>query len=156
MAETFDLRLYRRSGQFETVAGRSAEIQTEVLADAPRANGVERIAGKVVKFLLTEKGSDAFAPDYGGTALHFVQMAEAHLPRLRLDVQADIQRCIDYLCRAEQELPAGAERLQKVTLLSVEYDAEARSGGVAVRVEVLTTRGNRALVALGGGGESHG
>lgn len=149
MEERCDLRLYRRSGHFETVARRPAEIQTEVMADADTARGVECIAGKVVKFLLTGKGSDAFDPEYGGTALHMVQFAASHLPKLRLDVQSDIRRCVDYLSRAEQELPAGTERLHTVTLLGVEYDASDPRGGVAVRLEIITTKGERALVALG-------
>lgn len=156
MADRHDLRLYRRSGRYETVARRVAEIQAEVAAGADTARGVECIAGKVVKYLLTQQGSDAFAPDYGGTALHVAQIAATHLPRLRLDVQADILRCVAYLSRAEQELPAGAERLQTVTLLGVDYDPAARSGGVSVRIEILTTRGNRALVALGNDGAGNG
>lgn len=151
--DRLDLRLYRRTGQYETRD--NAERTDPVAADAPVATGLESLAGKVVKYLLTPKGSDAFEPDYGGTALHDAQTAESYLPALRLDVQSDISRCADYIRRAEQGLPTGSERLARLILAGVEYDAEARPANVAVRVEIVTTAGRRALVALAAGSSPH-
>lgn len=155
MPETcLDLRLYSRTGVFEAFGDAPAERADPVTADAPAATEMEIEAGKVVKFLLTAQGSDAFNPEYGGTALHDAQVAESHIPALRLDVQNDLARCADSIRRAEQGLPTGRDRLASLFLAGVEYGAADRPGQLAVRIEIVTTAGKRALVALPVG--SHG
>lgn len=84
-----DMRLYRPSGNYEDVQKVSEEMD-RVVPDDPTASGMEIIAGKVVKFLLTEKGSDAFNPDYGGTSMHWLQIAPQSLPQFKREVFQDV------------------------------------------------------------------
>lgn len=142
-----DVRLYSSTGKYVDISS-SSELTNSALADALVASGIEVLGNKVVKFLLTQKGSDALDPNYGGVALHYGQISKAFIPRLTLEMQNDILRCREYLRKAESGLSKSTEKISNIVLQDIKYDELASPDRVDVYIEIITTKNNRALVAL--------
>lgn len=142
-----DMRLYSPSGIYVDSQLVSEEMD-RVVPDDPTATGMEVIAGKVVKFMLTEKGSDAFNQDYGGTSMHWLQIAPQSLPQFKREVFQDVQNCIKFLKNAELDNEVTGERLYTINLLRVAYDPRLSPNRVDVYLEIITTLGKRAVVAI--------
>lgn len=141
-----DLRLYNPTGEVEPDS--FSEYTTQARVDDTIAKGIEVIGGKVVKYLLTGKGSDAFNPEYGGTALHHQQISRQHIPKLRLELLNDLRNCRKFIQDTEKDVHG--ERLSLLNLLNVRYREDLTPTRVDVHIEVITNRNNRAVVALGG------
>ena len=142
-----DMRLYCPTGVYDGVE-KSSEEMGRVLPDDPVSNGIEVIAGKVVKFLLTEKGSDAFDPLYGGTSMHYKQISPAFLPQYKLEVGQDVENCLKHMLQADMEYGVEGEKLQNINLLRVAYDPITSPNRVDIYIEIITTLGKRAVVAI--------
>lgn len=142
-----DMRLYNPTGVYDGVE-RISERMERVIPDDASASGIEVIAGKVVKFLLTEKGSDAFTPEYGGTSMHWQQIASASLPQFKREVFQDIQNCEKFLKSSDNAYGVNGEKLLAINLLKVVYDPRVSPNRVDVYIEIVTTRGKRAVVAI--------
>lgn len=142
-----DLRLYKPSGVFVDT-DRNSEEMNLVYPDDPTAKSIEVIAGKVVKFMLTEKGSDAFDPDYGGTSMHYTQMSQIFFPQFKREVRTDVENCIRYIKDAEFYQDVRGELLTRVRILKIVYEPRLTPWRVDVYLEILTNYGNRAVVAL--------
>ncbi len=142
-----DMRLYCATGIYDGVE-KTSEQMDRVVADDPVTTGIEVIAGKVVKFLLTEKGSDAFNPLYGGTSMHYKQISPTFLPQYKLEVFRDVENCRKFLMEADLEYEVDGEKLQTLNLLKVVYDPLRSPDRVDVYIEIITTLGKRAVVAI--------
>lgn len=142
-----DMRLYCPTGIYDGVE-KSSEEMGRVVPDDPVADGIEVIAGKVVKFLLTEKGSDAFNPLYGGTSMHYKQISPTFLPQYKREVFQDVENCRKFLLEADLEYGVNGEKLQTINLLKVVYDPVRTPNRVDVYIEIITTFGKRAVVAI--------
>lgn len=142
-----DMRLYRPSGIYEDVQKVSEEMD-RVVPDDPTAEGMEVIAGKVVKFLLTEKGSDAFNPEYGGTSMHWLQIAPQSLPQFKREVFQDVENCKKFLYSADLDYGVDGERLSNINILRIAYDPVRTPNRVDVYLEIITSLGKRAVVAI--------
>ena len=119
-----------------------ADVDTETTHERLRI-----ICSKVLKYLMTAKGSDAFDPTYGGTALHGHNVGEAMLPELRLKLIKDIADCVAYLKEAEFNKTSNyTERLESVTLVSLDYDRKLAPTELRIRLRIITTYGNVAVV----------
>ena len=108
---------------------------------------LEVLSGKVVKFLLTRRGSDAFDPSYGGIALHHANVSRSYLPKLAMELADDISRCTTYIAEAEKSLPQGLSRLSRINIIGVQYDESSRDT-ITVRLEIITTKSEKAYVVL--------
>lgn len=142
-----DIRLYSRTGVYVDYPDIS-ELTKRETADSTTAQGIEVIANKVVKFLLTQKGSDALDPDYGGVALHYGQISESFIPRLTMELQNDIYRCRSFIKETEKFLPDSVEKLKNLVLVKVKYNPRISPDRVDVYIEIITNKENRALVAI--------
>lgn len=141
-----DVRLYR-SGSYVDYE-KTSELTTKALADDTNASGLEVLGNKVVKFLLTQKGTDAFDPEYGGVALHYGQISKAFIPRLTIEMQNDISRCREFIRRTEAGLASGTEKIANIILKDIRYDPISLPDRVDVYIEIVTNQNNKALVAL--------
>lgn len=125
---------------------------TELMVSAPlesaAATRLETIAGKVVRFLLTSRGSDALEPSYGSYLPTYTQIAEASLPRMQMDLLNDLRRCQAYICAAEKTLPAGEEKLRTVSLQKLQYAPGGDRGRIDIFVEITTTADNSSLLSV--------
>ena len=139
-----DLRLYTPTGNYAD-QNNSSEYMQLVRPEDPSALGIEVIAGKVVKYMLTSRGSDAFDPDYGGVSMHHTQISQAFLPQLTLEVHDDVQRCTGFIKRSDGN---NQERLLRINVLDIRYNARLTPDRVDVYLEILTTKNNRAVVAI--------
>lgn len=139
-----DLRLYNPTGNY-TDQTNSSEYMQLVRPEDPSASGIEVIAGKVVKYLLTGRGSDAFDPGYGGVSMHHTQISQAFIPQLTLEVHDDVRRCTEFIKRTDGN---DQERLLRINVLDIRYNARLSPDRVDVYLEILTTKNNRAVVAL--------
>lgn len=142
-----DLRLYKPSGIFEDTAKVSEEME-RVHPEDPSARSIEVIAGKVVKFMLTERGSDAFNAEYGGTSMHYLQMSPTFLPQYKREVFQDVENCIRFIKETEANQGVTGERLETIKVIRIAYNPRITPWRVDVYLEVITTKGKRAVVAL--------
>ena len=142
-----DIRLYNNTGKYEAYTDAS-ELTAKSKADDPNANGLEILANKVVKFLLTYKGTDALEPEYGGIALHYGQIAKSFMPRFTLEMQNDVYRCRAYLRSAEKLLPNTREKIADIIIKDIRYNDRLSPDRVDVFIEIITNKNNRALVAI--------
>ena len=139
-----DLRLYSPTGNYADRNNVSEYMQL-VRPDDPSALDIEVIAGKVVKFMLTSRGSDAFSPDYGGVSMHHTQISQAFIPQLTLEVHDDVRRCTEFIKNTDGN---EQERLLRINVLDIRYNALLSPDRVDVYLEILTTKNNRAVVAI--------
>ena len=146
-----DTRLYSATNRIV----RNNEVHYEemdlVTADSAPATSIEILANKVVKFMLTARGSDAFEPNYGGVSMHRGQICDAYLPKLRLEVLDDISRCQTYINQSEAQLAANdteSERLYTIVLRDIKYDPLVTPTRVDVYIEIISTTGKREVVAI--------
>ena len=142
-----DIRFYKDTGRYLDIYG-TDEYMQEDLPDAPSATSIEVIAGKVVKYLLTEKGSDAFDPMYGGRALHYRQISTQFIPQLTFELYADVEACISFIKKAEENANVTGERLANVIVKDVRYDPVRYPNRLDVYIEIITTLGKRAVVVI--------
>ena len=142
-----DIRFYTDTGRYFDLY-KSDEYMQEVLPDAPSATSIEVIAGKVVKYLLTEKGTDAFDPLYGGTAMHYRQISTQFIPQLTFELYADVEACISYIKKTEENVGIDGERLANVIVRDVRYDPVNSPDRLDVYIEVVTTYGKRTVVCI--------
>lgn len=146
-----DTRLYSATNRIV----RNNEVHYEemdlVTADSTPATSVEILANKVVKFMLTARGTDAFEPNYGGVSMHHGQICDAYLPKLRLEVLDDISRCQTYINQSESQLAANdadSERLYTIVLRDIRYNPLVTPTRVDVYIEIISTTGKREVVAI--------
>lgn len=147
-----DTRLYCATNRIWRDAVSHYEEMDLVTADSTPATSIEVLANKVVKFMLTERGTDAFEPDYGGVSMHHLQICEAYLPKLRLEVLDDIDRCQTYINKAEQTGLASndttSERLYTIKLHDLVYNPRKTPTRVDIYLEIISTSGKREVVAI--------
>ena len=146
-----DTRLYSATKRIVRNNVEHYEEMDLVTADSNPATSIEVLGNKVVKFMLTRRGSDAFEPDYGGISMHHGQICYAYLPKLRLEVLDDIARCETYVNQGEGQLAAGdntSERLYKVVLRDIRYNPLVTPTRVDVYIEIISTTGKREVVAI--------
>lgn len=142
-----DLRLYKATGVLDTYS--LDEITEGSLSGDTSTAGLEIITGKVVKYLLTYLGSDAFNPEYGGISMHHTQISEQYIPQLRIEVLDDLERCLKFIQDTEKSLDRSSDRLAKLRLLSITYNRQLSPCRYDVRIEITTTNGNSTVVDLG-------
>lgn len=144
---TTDMRLYTATDIYEDAA-LTSEWMNRVHADDKITSGMEVIAGKVVKFMLTEKGSDAFNPEYGGTSMHYLQISSDYLPRYQMEVMQDLENCLKFISESEIAASVTEDRIASIKLLDVSYDQYNTPTRVDVYIEIITMQGKRAVVAI--------
>jgi hypothetical protein len=142
-----DIRLYKPSGEYYDT-NNSSEGMDRVVPDDAIARSIEVIAGKVVKFMLTEKGSDAFDGEYGGTSMHYQQMSQMFLPQFKREVHTDVENCEKYIKKSEIANNVSGEKLLTINVLKISYDPVRTPTRVDVFLEINTTLGKRACVAI--------
>lgn len=142
-----DIRLYNASGVYLDTRTERMELSSP---EFPASTGLEVIAGKVVKYLLTYRGTDAFDSEYGGTALHTRYMSQQYISKFALELKQDIEDCINYIHKSESSLPEGAEKLDTVTLVDVQYNKNTRDR-LDITLEIVTNKGSDALLHIQGG-----
>lgn len=107
------------------------------------------ICNKVLKYLLTYRGSDAYDASYGSLAIHRKHISPALLPEIRMELLEDIADCTRYLQTAEAEkLDDSEERLSSITLVSMNYDRQADPTRLDIYLLIQTTYGNRAVIEV--------
>ena len=144
-----DLRYYKPSEDVIRTKDEFYEAMELSSSNETVSNSIEILAGKVIKFLLTRRGTDAFSPNYGGVALHHVQISEDYLPKLRLEMLDDLDRCKDFITNtSETQLSytdTESDRLAMLNLLDLRYTARSR---LDVFIEIVSTTGKHHVVAI--------
>jgi hypothetical protein len=137
-------------------AGRKLETRNEWMdgaeAKTPPASRLECIAGKVVKFMMTTIGSDAYDPNYGSFLPTYRQVAESMIPKLYIEIQNDLVRCTAFIKEIERDLGDTVERLSSVTLVDLIYNPRTTPDRIDVYINIKTTAGNTAVLVVKTGG----
>lgn len=142
-----DIRLYTTTHIFSGTDGSSEFMRPTPLADNPTGR-METLANKVVKFMLTSRGSDALNPSYGSYLPTYTMVSSAYLPKMQLEVQEDLHRCVKYIRDTERTLPADVERLVAVEMVDFKYDQENSRGRIDIYLRIRTSQGNNSLLTL--------
>ncbi len=143
-----DMTLFKLDGNVQISDGiaRRMVALTEVDAETTRER-LRIICSKVLKYLMTAKGSDAFDASYGGNALHARNVSELMLPQIRLSLLNDIADCTEYIKESERnKVRSTMECLDKITLVSLDYDKKKDPTALRVRLHITTTYGNSAVI----------
>lgn len=145
-----DLGLYVDSGATETIiAGTPKETRmaSSPLSE-PGVSGIHVLANKVVKFMLTSRGSFALDKNYGAKLPTYTQMSTSFIPRVHMETSEDLRRCAQYIKKYEQGLPPGAVKLSSLRLNQIYYDAVSAPFRLDVYMTITTTDGQRALLNI--------
>lgn len=145
-----DMRLYSAIDVYDDDTKTSGYTEL-VTPEDDSATSIEVVANKVVKFLLTSYGSDPFDPDYGGVAFTHMQISKAYLPKLKLELLDDIERCATYINKGEAAQDAdddSNETLYQITLQDLSYDPYTNPTRVDAYVEITTNSNKKAVVSI--------
>ena len=112
-------------------SGHVSELMDESPLLSSPATRVETLAGKIVKFILTAYGSDAFDPEYGSYLTMYTLISPLIAIRMRLDIKNDLLRCMRMIRQSEKELPPNTDRIATTALLELKYNP-----AIADRVDV--------------------
>lgn len=77
--------------------------------------------------------------------MHHTQISQAFIPQLTLEVHDDVRRCTEFIKKIDGN---DQERLLRINVLDIRYNARLSPDRVDVYLEILTTKNNRAVVAL--------
>jgi hypothetical protein len=142
-----DIRLYKNTGEYSTEYPASEQTASAAL-DTASATGLEVTANKVVKFLNTTYGTDALEPTYGSRALTLTQISKNYLPRFRFELEKDIERCLEYIKRAENHSAFTGDKLSKITIREIQYNDLSSPDKLNVFLIITTVSQNTAIVSI--------
>ena len=146
-----DLKLFNNESQ---IAFGTRKLKLELLNSAeistPAVSRLEIITNKVVKFLLTELGSNYFDSTYGSKWVLITQVAKEYLPRYILTINSDIEKCIAYIKAGESSLSNTIDKLYTVKFNGLEFSTDiiGPTTEVLLNITIYTTLGNKALFTL--------
>jgi len=113
-------------------------------------SGVQKLVQQVVKVLLTNLGSNRFAPDEGGDLLRLVgeSFSEDAMSQISAAVSQSITLTSRYILaeQAKRGKAAASERLMALTLEGVTYDSAV--GEVAAKIRLTTMTGSTVDIPL--------
>jgi hypothetical protein len=141
-----DIRLYRRSGTYSDLLNTVEEIVPSSLSEAP-TTGIEVIASRVTKFMLTTIGSDVLDPEYGSYLTSYVQISQDYLPKLRLELSEDLDRCAEYIRTVDEATEVSGDRLRSLSLRDLKY-SNLLPDRLDVYLDIRTTTGGYATLEL--------
>lgn len=144
-----DIKLYETTGEYVDKK-RTSETTVRLLPSDKTARGIEVIAGKVVKYLKTLKGTDAFNPSYGGRALQATQLAESYKSQFVLELTDDVNSCERWIKDADMADGVPGERLSTLYLRDIVFDRLKDYREIDVYIEIVTSLGKRAVVCVTG------
>lgn len=133
-----DLRYFLGTDVMYDELNENTEMAT--LLAKPTTAG-EVLANKVVKYLLTARGTDAIEPYYGGTALHQTAISKNYITQLRTMMLSDITDCVSYIKSTETDYTE--YKLGDVHLDNFEYSQTAKDIQLHVHISVYDVNGNR-------------
>lgn len=140
-----DLPLYNIdpiTGKFSLLMDHMLESTLEV---AP-TSGPGVLANKVVKYLLTSKGSDTVDPDYGCRLIDFTQISKNQLSRLHMEVLDGISDCTKFIKSTEDKSLPAEDRLKSITLTDLKYGGPLSRDSVHIYLKITTMAGTQALL----------
>lgn len=117
---------------------------------SPTTSRLEDIANKVVKFLLTEYGSNAFDTTYGSNWIKLVQISQDYIPQYIMTISSDIESCVSYIKNNELSLSTSIEKLYTVKFNGLEFSTAELSSNteILISITIYTTFGNKASFTL--------
>lgn len=146
-----DLKLFDYN---ETIRFGADGTQLDRLASASisstESGRLETIVNKVVKFMMTEYGSDPFDTEYGSRWSTTMQLSRDFAPQYIVMVTNDLDRCIAYIKNAEKTLASSIEKLYTVQFNGLEFNNvdESISSEVLISLTIYTNLGNKAIFSL--------
>jgi len=139
-----DLRLYKSTGNY--IRPSSEKMKEGTLADSGAGTALEIIANKVIKYLMTVRGTDPLDKEYGTRLLTYRHMSDSYLPKVRMEVEEDIASCIAFI-KAHESVSA-EDSLADIMLIDVEYDYVVDPLTLHVYIEIITTNKEYSLLDL--------
>jgi len=143
-----DILLFKHSPEIVKYSGIVAEGTNPALLSGRVATRTETLANKVIKFLLTSLGTDPLDPEYGSYLPTYTQIDYNALARIFVEMQDDLVRCYRYVTAKEKDIDDTIEKLASLKLVDLIYAPESLEGVLIVKIQVLTTFNNDALLNL--------
>lgn len=140
-----DIKLYSRSGKFPYDEEPIEELDEGYLDASTVTSRLDIIANKVLRYFLTEKGTDQFSPEFGVKSLPISQMNESYFPKFKLEVEEDVSRCLNYYKNSERR---HKERLARINIEEIRLRDEDKPGKVELVLEIVTNKSNRGTIEI--------
>ncbi len=142
----YDLRLYYNTYKFKDLTRTIELVSSNKIDDTP-VDYLQTLANKVVKYLLTMRGTDVIDWSYGSTTAHTTQLNSKLFSKYTYDFVQDLKRCCEYIQRTETPNDDG-ERLAAIKLVRIDYNRDKRPNELYKFIDITTTFGRHALVAV--------
>jgi len=141
-----DLPLYSiNTEKFYTLTG---DMMEPSAIGAPVVSGIEVLANKVVKYLLTIQGSDVMDKTYGCSLVEYTQITKSRLPVLQLELVNALSRCTTYIKAGEATDAALDSRLHHIELTKLTYNPSTLRDTVHIYLKIVAQSGQNALLEL--------
>lgn len=142
-----DIRLYNRTDKKSSyLEDASGHVLAESSLEHTPAEGIEVIANKVVKFLLTIKGSDILNPDYGCYLASAQIGYSSDLSLFKMELTNSVSRCAAFIKRTEPK--DAALKLRSLQIQKIQYDSKRSPGRVDVFLKIITSSGHEAVLDI--------
>lgn len=146
-----DIRLFNKTGNYEGViiGEPEAEKMSSSMLSQSAATGLEVLANKVTKYMLTAKGTFSLFPEYGSRLTMYGQIRRQAIPRIHLELTEDVRACARYIQDHEDEgMPTTAKKLAYLKLERLHYDPVLTPFRLDVFIRVTSADGESALLDI--------
>lgn len=113
------------------------------LTDCP-ASGMEVLANKVIKYLLTERGSCILDPTYGCYLTDYRSSAVAAEAQIQLEAYSAVSSCAASIKSKETDYTE--VKLKSLELTKVIFSRDGSSGRADLFIKITTTEGEQAML----------
>lgn len=134
-----DLKIYNISAADEA----GDVLESSALSAAPAAD-LEVLANKVVKYLLTGKGSCILSPEYGCFLTDYRSNALANKARFKLEALTAVANCASFIKSKETEHTEAV--LSSLTLEKIDFGSDKLRGRVDLYIKITAADGSQAML----------
>lgn len=140
-----DIVLFGRTGEFPYEDEPIEKLRSSTIGSPPVADRPNILANKVLKYFLTEKGSDPYSPEYGSNLFIPTQMADSYIPKFKMELVNEVKECASYFKKRR----GTGENISIINIKNLRYRSEDYTTKIEVILEVITTKNRRARVTVG-------
>ena len=110
------------------------------------ATDIEVLAGKVVKYLFTIRGSDVFDPSYGSHLMEYTQITKQDMSRLHMELLSGIRDCTAFIQKGEDANCLEERKLQSIQLIDLKYNSRGSRDRVDIFIKIVSKAGKEVLL----------
>jgi phage baseplate assembly protein W len=141
-----DLPLYKIDLNIARSGGE--DTMTDSMLTSNSATGVEVLAGKVIKYLMTIQGTDAINPEYGCNIMTYTQIAKNDLAKFQLELISALSSCATSIKASESDVTDSSTKLDSIQLVKMVYNQGVIRDQVDIYIKITSMTGEDALLEI--------